>query len=163
MRVVSNRSVVWLGFLLWLSFVPAIWLVPRQELFELLNAVVFSIASGIVVGYAPGVWVALQKPIKALPAGDGLQIGIVLSWAATAMVFGVLYYWRLTGKDSGIVDHGLNAFSRWVLISAGFMHLAAAGSIDSVVPLRAYLRAGILTTIGLVMGTAILTFWGAAQ
>src|SRR5918993_2348957 len=158
-----NNSILWLGLGLWLLFIPAVLFFDRQVFFELLNAVAFSVATGIVVGYAPGVWVALRQPLVELRAGDALQIGVAVGWFATAMIFGVLYYWRLTGKDPSVVDHALNALSRWILISAGFMHLAAAGSIDGMVPLKSYLRAGKMTALGLILGTAILSFWGATK
>lgn len=149
-------NVVWLGLTLWIGFLPFIYILPRQELFELLNAVVFAIASGVVIGYAPGVWEALRSDIRELRSGDALQIGIAIAWGATAFIFGILWWWRLTGKDSPIIDHGLNAFSRWVLITAGFLHLAASGSVDGRVPLRSYLRAGIMTALGLTMGAIVI-------
>jgi hypothetical protein len=39
------------------------------------------------------------------------------------------------------------------------MHLAAAGSIDGRVPTRAYLRAGVLTAAGIIMGTVVITYF----
>jgi hypothetical protein len=150
-------NVVWLGLILWIGFLPFIFLVPRQELFEMLNAIVFAIAAGVVVGYAPGVWQALKSDIRNLRSGDALQIGIAIGWVATAFVFGVLWWWRLSGKDSELIDHGLTAFSRWMLITAGFMHLAASGSVDGRVPLKSYLRAGIMTTVGIILGVVAIT------
>lgn len=151
-------NVVWLGLVLWAGFIPFIFLFPRQELFEILNAIVFAIAIGVVVGYAPGVWQALKSDIRDLRSGDALQIGIAIAWLATACVFVVMWWWRLTGKESALIDHGFTAFSRWMLITAGFLHLAASGSVDGRVPLRSYLRAGIMTTIGIMLGIAALTF-----
>jgi uncharacterized membrane protein YczE len=139
-------------------FIPFIFLFPRQELFEILNAIVFAVSFGILVGYAPGVWQSLKRPISSLRAGDALQIGVAIGWAATAVVFAILWYWRLVGKETDIIDHGISAFSRWMLLTAGFMHLAAAGSIDGMVPLKAYLRAGIYTAIGLIIGALAITY-----
>lgn len=152
---VSN--VVWLGLALWIGFIPFIWYLPRQELFEVLNAIVFAVSSGIVVGYAPGVWEALKSDIRDLHSGDALQIGILIGWAATAFIFGALWWWRLSGKGDPIMDHGMNAFSRWVLITSGFLHLAASGSIQGRIPLRSYLRAGVLTSIGIILGVIVIT------
>jgi hypothetical protein len=149
-------STVILGLVLWLGFLPVLYIFPRQELFEVLNAVVFCVAIGVLIGYAPGVWEALKKPLRHLHAGDALQIGIAIGWAATAIVFAVLWYWRLTGKQADIIDHGVTAFSRWMLTTAGFMHLAASGSINGLVPLRSYIKAGIYTAIGLFVGMATI-------
>jgi hypothetical protein len=150
-------NVIWLGLILWIGFLPFIFLVPRQELFEMLNAILFAIAAGVVVGYAPGVWQALKSDIRNLRSGDALQIGIAIAWAATAIVFAVMWWWRLSGKDSELIDHGFTAFSRWMLITAGFMHLAASGSVDGRVPLKSYLRAGIMTTVGIILGVIAIT------
>jgi hypothetical protein len=154
-----RSSTLWLGLALWLGFIPFVYLLPRQELFEILNSIVFAISIGIVVSYAPGVWQGLRSPIEWLRSGDALQIGIAIGWLATGIVFGSLWLWRLTGKNDLFVDHGINAWSRWVLCTAGFMHLAAAGSIDGRVPTRAYLRAGILTAVGIIMGTIVITYF----
>jgi hypothetical protein len=153
-----SGNVVLLGLALWAGFIPFIFIFPRQELFELLNAVVFAIATGVVVGYAPGVWQALKSDIRDLRSGDALQIGIAIAWLATACVFSVMWWWRLTGKESTLIDHGFTAFSRWMLITAGFLHLAASGSVDGRVPLRSYLRAGVMTAIGILLGIMAITF-----
>lgn len=153
-----SGNVVWLGLILWIGFIPIIFIFPRQELFEMLNAIVFAIAIGVIIGYAPGVWQALKSDIRDLRSGDALQIGIAIAWLGTACVFAILWWWRLTGKESELIDHGFTAFSRWMLITAGFLHLAASGSVDGRVPLRSYLRAGIMTTLGIVLGIAVITF-----
>jgi hypothetical protein len=146
-----------LALVAWVAFLPALFLFPRQELFEIMNAIIFSVAIGIIVGYAPGVWDAMHRPLYRLRAGDALQIGIVIGWSATALAFSVLWYWRLTGKETGAVDNGIAAFSRWMLTTAGFMHLAASGAIDGMVPLRSYIRAGVYTGLGVFIGVLVIT------
>jgi hypothetical protein len=109
-----------------------------------------------VIGYRQGVMEALKQPIGQLRAGDALQIGVAIGWGATAFIFGALFLWRLAGKDDLIIDSGLNAMSRWVLITSGLLHLAASGSIDGQIPARAYLRSGIAVAIGMFLGTVVI-------
>jgi hypothetical protein len=151
------NSTVALLVILWTSFLPFLLIFPRQELFEVLNAIIFSVSIGIIVGYAPGVWDAMHRPLHQIRAGDALQIGIVVGWLATAIAFSVLWYWRLTGKETSAIDSGIAAFSRWMLTTAGFMHLAASGAIDGMVPLRSYIRAGVYTGIGVFIGVIVIT------
>jgi len=159
MKTPLISTTVVLGMLLWLAFLPFLFIAPRQELFEMLNAVIFSVAIGILIGYAPGVWEAVRRPLSELRAGDALQIGIFIGWGATAIVFVVLWYWRLTGKETDVVDSALSAFSRWMLTTAGFMHLAASGSIDGMVPLKSYIKAGIYTAVGIFVGAAVISIF----
>jgi hypothetical protein len=155
-----RRSIATGAFLLWLAFLPLLLFMPRQELFEVLNAVVFSVSIGVVVGYSNDLARVLRQPIKELDAGDALRIGVIIGWTATAIVFGILWYWRLVGKENEVIDSAVSALSRWVLITAGMLHLAASGSIDGVVPLRSYLRAGIVVAVGLFLGALIITYTG---
>jgi hypothetical protein len=135
-------------------------------MFEVLNAIVFSISIGIMIGYGPGIYIALCKPIRKLYAGDALQIGIGVGWAATALVFMFLWWFRIMDKDTFVIDHELNVFSRWMLITAGFMHLAASGAVPTyvngeqrlMVPLRSYVRAGKLTAMGILLGVLVVMY-----
>jgi hypothetical protein len=158
MKFLHRRSALSLGLFLWLGFIPSIFLVPRIELFEVLDAIIFSVWIGVVIGFAPGVWEAVKQPIISLQSGDALQIGVLIGGMGIVLAFGVLWWWRLTNHESGIIDHAFNAFSRWIIITAGFMHLAAAGSIDGYVPLKSYLRAGALTGVGVMLGTIVVMF-----
>jgi len=155
-KPIGNSTVALLATL-WVGFLPFLFLFPRQELFEIMNAVIFSVAIGIIVGYSPGVWISMHRPLHEIRAGDALQIGIVIGWTATAIAFSVLWYWRLTGKETSAIDHGIAAFSRWMLTTAGFLHLAAAGAIDGLVPLKSYIKAGIYTGIGVFIGVLVIT------
>lgn len=156
----SHSTTLWLGLLLLSAFSPVALFAPRQEAFEIVNAMLASTAAGIAVGYGPSAWSGLKKPITQLESGDALNIGIALSWSANAIMFGLLFWWRLTGKDSAVVDSAFNLYSRWTLITASFLHLSASGSVDGIVPLRAHLRAGLWTALGLAMGALVIA-WAA--
>jgi hypothetical protein len=155
-----RRSVLTGAILLWIAFLPFLFWLPRQDLFEVLNAIVFSVATGVCVGYSANLTRVLKQPIYNLDAADALRVGVVVGWGATALVFGILFYWRLVGKEDVVIDSAVSAISRWILITAGTLHLAASGSIDGVVPLKSYLRAGAWVAVGLFMGCIVLMFVG---
>jgi hypothetical protein len=157
---IVRSSTFWGGLIvLGLFVLPAIF-VPRQEFFEVLNAVLFSVGTGIVWAYRKEILESLKQPLGELSGGQILQLGIVLGWASSAIMFAILWYWRLTGRDLEVVDSMLNAFSRWVLILAGMLHLAAAGAIEGRVPGAAYVRSGKIVAFGMIFGTLLITYFG---
>jgi hypothetical protein len=154
----SRSTTLWFGLTLWALFIPVILFVDRQIAFEILNSMIFAVSGGVCAGYIFIAWNAAKKPISQMESGEALAIGVVVGWLATALVFGVLFLWRLAEKDSSLIDSGIALFSRYMLLTAGFLHISAAGSINGIVPLRAHLRSGILTAVGLAMGCAVLYF-----
>jgi hypothetical protein len=169
MKDVLKSSTFWFGFIWCAIFLPIAFLLPRQALYELLNAIVFSCGSGIVWAYRKQIITILKCPLRDLSGGQLLQLGIFGGWGATASIFFVLWYWRLHDKNIDVVDSLGNAASRWLLILAAMSHLSASGAIrdndndQSRIPPNSYLRTGTYVALGILLGALTIGFFDISK
>lgn len=156
--MIEKRSMLWVGALsLWGLFFPAAIFLERQILFEVLNSLSFAVAVGVLVGYGPDAVRSLRTPLRELRPGQALLIGVAIAWLGTALVFGVLWWWRIQDKPDAVIDSVWNAFPRWMIITGGLLHLVASRAVDDVIPPQAYLRLGWWIALGLGISAVTVT------
>lgn len=158
MTFVLRHVSSWGALLLWALFIPALLLIERQTLFGLEDALIVSVGLGIAYGYAKAAYDCLQSPAGGRKAGDAMIVGTFGAWLFIAVIFGLLWYWRLSGKTSHAIDGALSAFGRWALVWFGVLLLAAPGAVDGRLPPRSYLRVGVFIFIGLGAFLATVSF-----
>lgn len=152
--VVLTAGVLAGGFVVYVCLFLAF---ERQALFEILNAVVVSVAVGVVIGFLSAAWRVLWSPISHQTAGDVLVLGIWLLWLGLTGAFLSLWCFRLTG-DRWWLDAPWVAFTRWLIFGGGVLHLAAVGAIEGRIPARSYIRAGVVAGFGVAFALFLISF-----
>lgn len=129
-------------------FVPAWLLIPRQSVFELCNGLIISAAVGCFVSFTPGVVEVIRETREDYRnrAADVLTIAIWLSAGALIIMFTDLWLFRVIG-DPFYRDHWTGALSRWMLVIAALLCLAASRSPDRVIPPKAFYHAGVVSAV----------------
>lgn len=157
MRV--NNVSVWLVLaVVILLFFPFVWIVPRQEFFEGINAVCMSVAAGVMVGYGPAAWQSMKMPVHSVRASELLVVGIVICSAAIVGVFGGMWLWRSLDKPDYIIDSVPFAFTRWAFAGGAFIVLVSAQAIDNGITGRAYRSAGLWVAGAIMVAATLISF-----
>lgn len=146
----------WCGLALWALFFPIAAYLERQELFGLLDSLIVSVGCGVMVAYGKAAADKISVPLTKHRSGDAIILSIFIGALGITAAFGMLWFWRLSGKTSGIIDSLAAAFPRWVIMTSGMLALAASGAIDGKVPLRSYVKAGIWVALGVALFLAIV-------
>lgn len=136
------------------AFVPLWWFLPTTYLFDLVNALTVSVGAGVLFAYAPGIWRSFA--MKRWTGGNFLVVGIAAAWASMTMRHLWNWAWRYFGKPDAMIDHPLVAFTVWLAMMGGFLHLAAGGAIDGDIPRENWLRAGAYIALGLALGSVVI-------
>jgi hypothetical protein len=147
-----RSPVIWTGLLISALFWVLWPFLPVKLTFDMLNAVVVSVGIGVVVAYAPGIFVALRRDRRELTSGKILIIGIIATWVATNVRSAWNWAWRYYHKPPEMIDHPVVAFMLLILIMGGVLHLTARDAIDGQVPRQVWRRVGIIIAIGLSAG-----------
>jgi hypothetical protein len=157
MRLVNNFTVWFSLALVLLLFVPFAVLVPREPLFEGLNAVCMSIAAGVMIGYGRPAWRTMRLPIHAVDSAELLVVGIVICSFAIVGVFGAQWLWRAMDKPDFIIDSIPVAFTRWMLAFGAFTVLVSAQSSNGAVNSRAYAKAGLVVAAAVLAAATLIS------
>lgn len=158
MQRIKNTTVRAVTAGLTLAFVPAVILMPREELFEVLDAVCMAVAAGVVWAQRPHAWRAMRLPAHRISASEVLIVSIAIASIAVVLMLGNLWLWRATGHDSflnGIVA----AFSRWALTCAcAGVLLTSGGTTDNRIDPTSYRRTGIVVAVSIAVGALLISF-----
>lgn len=116
-----------------------------------------SVGIGVVVAYAPGLWLMMRDGY--LSRGLLLSMGII-----ELMLFLVAHqlyhwYWRLTGEDLNVINSSIVAWFVIMMGCAGVFILTAPGVIEETVPRRSWIILGAWVSAGMAMAMTALFFY----
>lgn len=158
-RTSISNVTVWFALLVaCIMSVPLILYAPRDQMFELMNALAFACGAGTAVGHFPAALAAMRMPYKDLTAGQILSTGIFLSSMGVMGVFGARWIWRILDRPSWASDHGMVAFSLWVFVLGYMMCFATVGARDGRMPMSAYQGAALTVFLAALISTVLVTF-----
>jgi hypothetical protein len=147
-----RNTTLWLLVLVgYAVFLPALFLLPRQILFEVTDAVIVACAVGVCIGYAPETWRAMKLPPHDMTTAHYAVVAVFILCAGCSIVFGGQWVWRAFGKPAWIIDTPILAFSRWVVASGMIMAFATNWSVGGIITVGGYRR-----TAALVVGATII-------
>lgn len=149
-----KNKTIWQALIFWAAFWPVAHVVPREHLFDALYAIASCIGVGVLIAYGPGIYKSLQKQV--LNGGHYLVFGIGCTWSATLARFIYAWVWRYLGKPEWMVDHMFIAFTIWVLISGGALHLTAKNAINGQIPKSNWVWLGAVGTCGVLLAMFIV-------
>jgi hypothetical protein len=120
-------------------------------LVEMIRVASIPLSVAVVVAYGDGAFRALfaRHPDKFAM----LTLGIVVSWASTAISSTWSILWRLSGQPSWWVNSYPNSFGLYIALSAAVLHITAPGAVDGRIPKRLMIHLGLIA--GLITALAI--------
>ena len=139
----------------WALFWPIAYFVPREYLFDVVNALGISLGGSVLFAYAPGVVDAIRRPDD-LKKAHYLILGIVATWVAMVARTAYLWGWRWLGEPEGGLDATFVAFIGWLVISGGVLHLLAPKVLEGTVPRTGWFGLWVALVVGLVLGASIV-------
>jgi hypothetical protein len=149
---------IWVGLAVIVAlFIPAALVVPRQALFQSIDAVVFASAVALCFGNAYTTWVAIRLPIRTVGLGQLLSVGFFVICFSIAIIFGLLWEWRALGKPEWLADWTPAAFSRWMLAAGLFTAVAVNFTTGGAVSINSYRRS--LSLIGVAVALSATLIW----
>jgi len=147
--------------LIFLAFVPAVYVVERQSMFEIVDGLLTGAAIGVMVGYFRAAWHAVRLPSHRLVSADYLVVGIILIAFFGAIRFAGQWYWRALGKPNWWIDSTTLLMTTIGITIGLFLVLMTTSSEKGVLLPKAYFKAGWLILLSLGIGvTMILVGFG---
>lgn len=101
---ISNVAVWFLLLIAFGIFIPIVYFVNIQSLFEIADGLAVGFAGGALIRWGPAAWNALWPPARTLRASDLLSVGISLLAIGGALRLGAQWYWRAADKQNSIID-----------------------------------------------------------
>jgi hypothetical protein len=121
---------------------------------EMVRVASIPLSIAVVVAYGDGAVKAVfaKHPDKFAM----LTLGIVVSWASTALssVWSVL--WRLAGQPSWWVNSYANSFGLFIALAAALLHITAPGSVDGRIPRKLMIKLGCIIALVVSLALAVL-------
>jgi hypothetical protein len=154
MRLLRSRR-FWVGLTATIGFLPLIFM-PRNYLFDLVNALTVAAGVGVLIAYFPGICKSMRE--ERWDGNHYLVMGIFVTWLATAMRHLWNWIWRFIGKPPEMIDHQIVAFLVWMYFLGGIMHLSAKGALDGEIPKATWIRMGITVAAGVALGLLVILF-----
>lgn len=153
-----RNTTIWVGLAAIVAlFIPAVLLVPRQALFEAIDAVCFASAVALCFGNAYTTWVAIKLPIRTIGLGQLLSVGFFVICFSISIIFGLLWAWRILGKPEWLADWPPAAFSRWMLGAGLFTAVTVNFTTGGAVSINSYRRS--LSLLGIALALAAALIW----
>ena len=157
-RDILSSRLAWAGFIACALFWIIAPFVPRDLLYAVINSVAVSLGIGILVAYIPGVSKTLRARPNELSMGHILVVGVVATWTALAIRTSWSWVWRYYDKPADMIDSLVLAFSGFLTILGGILHLSARDAINGQVPARTWRWVGVLTAGGIMAGSLAFAF-----
>jgi hypothetical protein len=152
----ARRTLLFVLGCVLLSYPVAVLALGPRVAIETGNVILLSLASGIVVAYAPVAWQALRH---GLVDGAGiLSIGIFASWLGVVIARGVSIVWRVLDKPVDWLDSpwwGIHIAASTV---GAMCHLIAPEAVSGRVPTREWVRIGLMVAGGVFVGAGLVIF-----
>jgi hypothetical protein len=139
-------------------FFPLALLVPRQDGFEVLNAIIMGGCAGLVYGYGMSAWAGLSKPLRSITSSRMLIVGMVTCFIGLFGVFAGQWVWRTLDKPDWVSDSAVLLFSRYVLCTGIFMLLTTNWSEEGSLPKASYQKAGLVIMAAVAVAGIMIAF-----
>jgi hypothetical protein len=142
------------GFLL--LFIPYVLLMPRQTAFELLDVICVALAVGGASSYAQEAWEAIRLPIHRVLASHYIVIGVLLTAVEMALLFGGMWYWRISGQPIDVINSSPILFTRWLAVVALGLFMVTSYSQAGMIAIRINRSPTMVASLALAI---ILGIW----
>jgi hypothetical protein len=144
-----------------LLMVPVIAFAPRQDFFEILNAICVALSLGVCAGYVQTTWKALKMPPHTLTAAHLVIVAAFIVCLSTAEVFAIQWIWRTLGKPDSVIDSWFTVQSRVTLAGGLAMYLATNFSKNGEIVVGAYKRTAVLVAVSVLIAALLIwAGWG---
>lgn len=137
------------------SYPTAILMLGSRVAIETGNVIVLSVASGIVVAYAPVAWQAMRKG-RLIDGADILSIGIFTAWCGVAYARMGSIIWRMLDKPVSWLDSGWWGFHIAMTCMGALCHLVAPEAVSGRVPTKEWIRIGLMVAAGVFCGAILV-------
>jgi len=143
------------------AFFPPMFLVERQSMFEIADALLCGAAFGFFVGSAPSSWSILKLPSHSLRPHDYFIFGSnLVSLFGTCRFLGQ-WYWRAAGKPEWWIDSAWLLFTTIGMSLGFFMMMISTTSDKGVLLPQGYVKTSALFALsGAVAAILIWAGWG---
>jgi hypothetical protein len=157
---ISNVG-IWVLILMALAmFIPAIYFINTQSMFEIVDGLAVGAAVGAMIRWGPAAWNALWPPARTLKAYDLLSIGIALLAIGGALRLAGQWYWRASDKQNAIIDSLPMLFFTIFVVLGYFLVLVPTFSTEGIYLERPW-KTGLLAAISLAVSVLIIwAGWG---
>lgn len=153
-----NNKAFFFCILSWVFFWVVAPFLNRPYVFDFVNACGLVVSAAVIFSYLPGVKAAYQNH-ENLEKAHYLILGVVATWSAIAIRLILLWIWRWQGEPAyDGMDSLVMAFSAWMLINGGSLHLLAPKVIDGDVPRSGWNYIFWTLAIGIGLGMAVVLF-----
>lgn len=161
MKTEISNVAVWLLLLLaFVACIPAIHLIDRQSMFEIVDGLAVGGAIGALIRWGPAAWNALWPPARNLKASDLLSVGVALLAIGGALRLGYQWYWRASDKPNYIIDSVMMLYFTIVVVFGYFLLLVPTFSSDGVYLEKPW-KSGLLAALSLALSVLIIwAGWG---
>lgn len=153
---ILRGKVFYSALFIWSLFFPAMYLLSKTDLFNLIGTLVFTTSVAVLHAYWPAMRITLFRPRIELEYVDLLTLGIMCTWFALAanMAFAVFLYNYYGGQPSELPSYFVG-FLRYVTFTGGILHLSARRVLRNSVPTTSLPRIVASVSIGLAFGIVL--------
>jgi len=157
-----RNTTLWIGVTLaFLAFLPAVYFVERQSMFEIVDGLVTGAAIGVMVGYFKAAWHAVKLPSHKLVSADYLVVGVIMIAFFGAVRFAGQWYWRAMSKPNWWIDSPMLLMTTVGIMIGLFLILMTTSSEKGILLPKAYLKASWLFALSLGIGAVMIwAGWG---
>lgn len=157
---VSNVAIWILILIALLLFIPLIYFIDRQSMFEIVDGLAVGGAVGAMIRWGPAAWFALWPPARTLRASDVLSIGIALLAIGGALRLAAQWYWRAGDKAEAVIDSVAMLYFTIVVVIGYFLTLVPTFSSDGIYLEKPW-KTTLLAAISLAISALLIwSGWG---
>lgn len=138
------------------SYPAAVLALGSRVAIETGNVILLSLASGIVVAYAPVAWDALKRGM--IDGASILAIGILSSWAGVVVARSISILWRVVDKPVEWLDSPYWGLHILFSTIGAMCHLVAPEAVGGRIPTREWVRIGLMVAAGVFVGAGLVIF-----
>jgi hypothetical protein len=139
-------------------FLVLLYFIPREPLFQILNAACIASSAGVIAAYYKYAWDAVKNPPTRISAGQMLILSLTLAAFACILVFGTAAIWRYLHEPKEFLDTPWVAYTRWVMAVGMTLALTTRWSNHGQMLRRAYTLAGLTVTAGVFLAVLLVLF-----
>jgi hypothetical protein len=154
---IKNTSVLWGLVTATALFIPFAWFTPRQEAFEIMNAMLGAFGFFVVIACAERVYQVMKLPAHALRASHILMTAVSITCACLSVAFGTWWIWRAFPDMHWVIDSWWTLFTRWGLLVAFTMFMATTLNEEGIITLASYKRLALLFAGALLLSVVLVT------
>jgi hypothetical protein len=162
-RFLGNRIPQTL-LLIWLSYWPIAFLVPRGVVFEALNGMLASTSAGLAIVFFSSAWRQLRKRPYYYSSAHLLTLGIAIFHTAIVGLFGWGWLYQYLGQPAYMQQHLLRG---WIIallwLGTMIQYIVTVQTVEDAdhhekIAAIAWIRLAGVVTIGLFITVLVLLF-----